>query len=108
MIFKSSAANTMQLRFFALDVDACLKSFCDLEAIGSFAEVVQQVEGQFETMVKTLEIAQVMVLCTSLGDPPGCVVAAEAIYMAHLNRKFKPDNCVRTLVWLVEDYIPKH
>ena len=108
MIFKSWAAKTMQFRFFALDADASLKHLGDLEASGSYIEAIQQVERKFEEMVKTAEMAQVLVLCTGLGDPPGCVVAAETVYMAHLNRKFQPDNRVRTLIWLVVDYVPKH
>jgi hypothetical protein len=108
MIFDHRPQTTMQFRFIALNGDGSLQFLGDLEATGAYPEVMQQVERHFEQMVKTIEAAQVLVLCPGLGDPPGCVVAAEIVYLAFLNRKVKPSNRVRTLVWLVEEYVPKH
>jgi hypothetical protein len=98
----------MQFRFFALSDDGGLDLVGEIDVIGAFSEVKGQVERHFESVASTFDVRQVLVLCTSLGDPPGRIVAAEAVYVAHLSGKIKPAQQARSLIWLIEDYVPKH
>ena len=98
----------MEFRFFALNDQRNLDPTGQIEAIGPFAEIRFEVERHFDTVVSAAEPRQAIVLCTDLGEPPGQIVAIEAVYVAHLAGKVKPEQQVRTLVWLVEENVPKH
>jgi hypothetical protein len=98
----------MEFRFFALGNDAKLEPTGQIDAAGPFAEIKFDVERHFDNVVSSAEPRQVIVLCTTLGEPPGQIVAIEAVYVAHLTGKVNPEQQVRTLVWLVEENVPKH
>lgn len=98
----------MHFRFFALNDEGGWDLISELGTSGPFADVRGEVERHFEELATTLKWRQLILLCTSLGDPPGRIVAAEAVYVAHLSGKVKPAQQSRSLVWLVEDYVPKH
>jgi len=98
----------MEFLFFALGDQATLEPIGQIEAAGPFAEVRFEVDRHFDNVVSAAESRQVIVLCTTLGEPPGQFVAIEAVYVAHLTGKVKPEQQVRTLVWLVEENVPKH
>ena len=98
----------MQFRFFNLNDDGGLDLVGEIDVAGVFSAVRSEVERQFDYLVSTLKVRQILVLSTSLGDPPGRIVAAEAVYVAHLSGKVQPERQSRSLLWLIEDYVPKH
>jgi hypothetical protein len=98
----------MTFRFLALGDQARLDAVGEIEAGGTFAEVRFDVERHFDNEIARLQAGQTLVLCPDLGDPPGALVAAETVYMAHVIGRVKPDRQVRTLVWLLDDFVPKH
>ncbi|MEX2137692.1 MAG: hypothetical protein WD894_00410 [Pirellulales bacterium] len=98
----------MQFRFFSLSDEAGLDLVGEIDVTGVFSDVKGAVEQHFENVVSTFAVRQVIVLCTSLGDPPGRIVAAETVYVAHLSGKVKPPQQSRSLIWLVEESVPKH
>ena len=98
----------MTFHFFALGSAATLDPLGEIEVAGPFAESKFDVERHFDTIVAKADARQAIVLCTTLGKPPGHIVAIEAVYMAHLNGKVKPEQQARTLIWLVEENVPKH
>ena len=98
----------MQFRFLALSETGALDVVGEIDVPGVFANVKAAVDEHFDHVVSTFGVRQILVLCTSLGDPPGLIVAAEAVYVAHLSGKIKPPQQTRTLLWLIEDYVPKH
>jgi hypothetical protein len=98
----------MLFRYYSLSDDGGLDPIGDWDFTGDFVNVKSDVEKQFEAYVATMKCRQILVLTTSIGDKPGRIVAAEAVYMAHVSGKVKPEVQARSLVWLVEDYVPKH
>lgn len=98
----------MEFQFFALGDEAKLEQVGAIEANGPFAEIRFDVERHFDNVVSADEPRQVIVLCPKLGESPGQIVAIEAVYVAHLTGKVKAEQQVRTLVWLVEENVPKH
>jgi hypothetical protein len=98
----------MEFRFYALGNEATLDLVDQIEATGPFAEIKFEVERYFDNIVAAAEARQVIVLCTTMGEPPGYIVAIEAVYVAHLFGKVRPEQQVRTLNWLVEENVPKH
>jgi hypothetical protein len=98
----------MEFRFYALGNEAKLDLVDQTEATGPFAEIKSEVERYFDHVIAAQEARQIVVLCTTMGKPPGYIVAVEAVYVAHLFEKVKPEQQVRTLNWLVEENVPKH
>ncbi len=98
----------MQFRFYNLNDEGALDLVGEIDVAGVFSEVKSEVERQFDYLVSTLKVRQILVLSTSLGDPPGRILAAEAVYVAHLSGKVQPERQSRSLLWLIEDYVPKH
>jgi hypothetical protein len=98
----------MEFRFFALGNEAKLEQVGAIEADGPFAEIRFEVDRHFDNVVSAAEPRQVIVLCTKIGRSLGQIVAVEAVYVAHETRKVKPEQQVRTLVWLVEENVPRH
>jgi hypothetical protein len=98
----------MEFRFYALTESATLQLVEQTKATGSFAKARLEVERYFENHIVGKEKRQVLVLCDRIADLPGGLVAAEAVYMAHLSGKVREDQQVRTLMWLVEENVPKH
>jgi hypothetical protein len=98
----------MLFRYYGLNENVELDLLNELDTSGTFAEVKSAVEARFEEMIATIGVRQVLVLTTSLGEAPGLIVAAETIYVAHLNGRVKPESQSRSLVWLIEDSVPKH
>jgi hypothetical protein len=98
----------MEFRFYALGNEAILEPVDHLDATGPFAEIKFEVERHFDNVIAGTCARQVVVLCPSLGKSPGHIVAIEAVYVAHLSGKVKPEQQVRTLIWLVEENVPKH
>jgi hypothetical protein len=97
----------MNFRYFALNEDGGWDAVSEVVFQGAFSEVKWEVERHFEGLVGTIKAGQIIVHCTDLGDKPGQVVAAEAVYMAHVIGKVKPPPQARSLIWLVEDNVPK-
>ena len=97
----------MRFRFYALSDERALELVGEIDAGGDFSDMKVEVERQFENVVKTLEVRQVLVLCAELGDPPGHIVAAEAVYVAHLSGKVRQEQQSRSLNWLVEENVPR-
>jgi hypothetical protein len=98
----------MKFQFYALGNEATLEPVDQLDATGPFAEIKFEVERHFDHVIAAAEKRQVIVLCPSLGKSPGHIVAIETVYVAHLSGKVKPEQQVRTLIWLVEENVPKH
>jgi hypothetical protein len=98
----------MEFRFFTLGNEAQLEQVGAIEADGPFAEIRFEVDRHFDNVVSPVEPRQVTVICTNMGEPPGQIVAVEAVYVAHQTGKVKPEQQVRTLVWLVEENVPRH
>jgi hypothetical protein len=98
----------MLFRYYGMNEDVGLDLVSEIDFSGTFAEVKLAVERHFEDMIATFGVRQVLVLTTSLGEAPGLIVAAEAVYVAHLNGRVKPESQARSLVWLIEDSVPKH
>src|SRR5688572_18546247 len=98
----------MQFRFFAISDTGALDVVGEIDVPGVFSNVKAAVDEHFDHVVASFDVRQILVLCTSLGDPPGLIVAAEAVYVAHLSGKIKPAQQKRSLLWLIEDYVPKH
>ena len=98
----------MLFRYLAMNEQAGLDLVGEIDVSGTFAEVKLQVEQHFEHMISTFGLRQILVLSTSLGEPPGLIVAAEAVYVAHLNERVKSESQARTLGWLIEDAVPRH
>jgi hypothetical protein len=98
----------MEFRFFALSDEAKLEQVGAIEANGPFAEIRYEVERHFDNVVSAEEPRQVTVICTTMGEPPGQIVAVEAVYVAHQIGKVRREQQVRTLVWLVEENVPKN
>jgi hypothetical protein len=98
----------MQFRFFALGNEEKLEQVGEIEADGPFAEIRFEVDRHFDNVVAPAEPRQVAVICTKMGEPPGQIVAVEAVYVAHRTGKVRPEQQVRTLVWLVEESVPRH
>jgi hypothetical protein len=97
----------MEFRFFAISQALALEPIDQFEAGGSFAEIKFEVDRYFDNVVCANEPRQVIVLCTDMGKPPGCIVAVETHYLAHESGRVKSDQQVRTLVWVVEENVPK-
>jgi hypothetical protein len=98
----------MQFRFFSLNDDGALDLVGEIDLTGVFSDVKTEVERHFDHLVSTFKVRQILVLSTSLGDPPGRIVAAETVYVAHLSGKVQPERQARSLIWLVEENVPKH
>jgi hypothetical protein len=98
----------MTFRFLALGRNSTLNAVGEIEADGTFAEVRFEVERHFDNEIAKFQAGQTLVLCPDLGAPPGSLVAAETVYMAHVMGRVKPDRQARTLVWLVDDFVPQH
>jgi hypothetical protein len=98
----------MQFRFYDVNDEGALDLVGEIDVTGAFSDVKSEVERQFEHFVTTFKVRQILVLSTGLGDPPGRIVAAEAVYVAHLSGKVQPERQARSLIWLIEDYVPKH
>jgi hypothetical protein len=98
----------MQFRFFSLNDDGGLDLVGEINVAGIFSDVRVEVERHFDHLVSTFKVRQILVLSTSLGDPPGRIVAAEAVYVAHLSGKVQPERQARSLIWLIEENVPKH
>jgi hypothetical protein len=98
----------MEFCFLALRSEANLDLIGAIEAAGPFGEIRFEVDRHFDTVVSATETRQVIVLCANMGQPPGQIVAIEAVYLAHLSGRVKPEQQVRTLVWLVEECVPTH
>jgi hypothetical protein len=98
----------MKFRFLALNDEAAFDNLGEFDVAGDFSQVKLAVEGRFEGVIGTLKVRQIIVLSGDVGDRPGRIVAAEAVYMAHMNGKVKESEQARSLIWLIEDYVPKH
>jgi hypothetical protein len=97
----------MEFRFYALGNEATLDMVGQIEATGPFAEIKFEVERHFDHVIAAAEARQVLVLSSSLGKTRGHIVAIEAVYLAHLSGKVKPEQQARMLNWLVEENVPK-
>jgi hypothetical protein len=98
----------MKFRFLALNDEAGFDNVGEFEVTGDFAHVRSTVEGRFEDVVGALKVRQLVVFSCDVGDKPGRIVAAEAVYMAHMNGRVKETEQARSLIWLIEDCVPKH
>jgi hypothetical protein len=98
----------MQFRFYDVGDKGTLNLIDEWDVEGDFSAAKREVEQHFDALVGKLRLHQVLVFSSGLGQAPGLFVAVETIYMAHLSGRVRPDQQVRSLVWLVEDAIPKH
>ena len=98
----------MEFRFYALTEKATLESVGIIKFTGPFADARVEVEKYFDNNIVRAEKRQVLVLCDRIADWPGGLIAAEAVYIAHLIGKVSEEQQVRTLIWFIEDNVPKH
>ena len=98
----------MQYRFYDVGDTGALNLIDELDVEGDFSRAKHEVEQHFDALVGKLRPHQVLVFSSGLGQAPGLFVAVETIYMAHVWGKVRPDQQVRSLLWLLEDAIPKH
>jgi len=89
--------------FAAVQVRHLQSANIELATGGSMAEGRAAVEQRFQELVSSNpDIGQIMVVCPTIGDPPGVVVATELVFTAVPTGRTGR----RQLAWAMEEGMP--